>query len=94
MSTKSTKEELAIESRIANLRQQLKRQEEMLTAAKMKRADVQIGEIVIFKGEKHRVCEVKPGGYGKDWAKGNPVKKDGTFGTAMRNLYGEWTKPV
>lgn len=94
MSTKSTKEELAIESRIANLRQQIKRQEEMLAAAKMKRADVQIGEIVLYKGEKHRVCEVDPGCYGKDWAAGNPLKKDGTFGAAVRRMYSDWTKPA
>jgi hypothetical protein len=58
----------------------------------MKRADVQIGEIVIFKGEKYRVCEVKPGGYGKDWAKGNPLKKDGTFGVAVRAMYDGWVR--
>lgn len=92
MSTKSTKEELAIESRIANLRTEINRQEQLLEAEKMKRADVQIGEVVLFKGEKHRVCEVKPGGYGKDWVKANPAKKDGTFGIAVRRLYSYWEK--
>ena len=27
----------------------------------------------------------------KPWLQGNPIKKDGTTGKAIRNLYGNWT---
>lgn len=85
-----TKEEQAIMSRIANLRTELARQQKLLEAEKLKRAGVAIGDIVICKGERYRVAKVTAFGYGKSWVGGNPTKKDGTFGSSIRNLYDHW----
>lgn len=41
-------------------------------------------------GVEHKVTEIKTWMDGKPWVSGNPRKKDGTFGTAHRNLYSDW----
>ena len=88
-----SKEEDAIMSRIANLKQEIARQEGLLEAERLKRAGVAIGDIVIRRGERYRVAEIDVQFWGgKPWVKGNPTKKDGTFGTALRSLFSEWEK--
>ena len=56
-----------------------------------------VGMIVHFKGAEYRVSQFDPSprclmNNGKPWAKGNPKKKDGTFGKAERHLFGDWTE--
>ncbi len=54
---------------------------------------VSIGCIVkaIRTGKQHRVTRIDTNwGKSKPWLGGNPMRKDGTFGTANYNLYGSW----
>jgi hypothetical protein len=53
---------------------------------------VAVGSIVKNRdGKKHRVTAVDTRWIGsKPWLEGNPMRKDGTFGTAKRMLYSEW----
>lgn len=56
--------------------------------------DVYPGRLVFdHKNKLHRVVSVKNGDINyKPWVVANPIRKDGTFGTAERNLFGgEWT---
>jgi hypothetical protein len=87
-----SKEEDAIMSRIANLERQLKHQRGLLEAERIRRAGISVGDVVVSKGERFRVAEVKAFSYGQAWVTGNPEKKDGTFGTSRRNLYSDWQK--
>lgn len=50
---------------------------------------VEVGTIVKYRNVLHRVTGVTEG-YGKPWATGNPMRKDGSYGTAERNLYSDW----
>ena len=53
---------------------------------------VRIGSVVKDKkGIEYKVTCVKTNFSGKPWLEGNPKKKDGTFGIAHRNIYGNWT---
>jgi hypothetical protein len=88
----STPAEEAIQARIYELREEIRTQEKLLEAEKQKRASVKPGDFVISKGQTYRVVEVQVFNYGKDWVKANPKKRDGTFGTAVRHLYENWTK--
>jgi hypothetical protein len=89
---KRSKEEDAIMSRIANLETDLKRQRGLLEAERLRNAGIAVGDIVVSKGERFRVCEVKPFSYGSVWVIGNAKKKDGSWGAARRALYSDWTK--
>jgi hypothetical protein len=51
---------------------------------------IDVGSVVTHKGQEYRIAEIQPGQYGKPWLYGNPRKKDGTFGTAVRNLFSDW----
>jgi hypothetical protein len=60
---------------------------------------VEVGSIVKDrKGLLHKVSKVEVSSYdtisyylrNKPWLVGNPLRKDGTYGTAERNLYGDW----
>ena len=53
---------------------------------------VKVGSIVKdSKGIEHQVTLVVATYSGKPWLEGNPKKKDGTFGTARRNIFSGWT---
>lgn len=53
---------------------------------------VTVGSIVIYKGVEHKVTQVDTRwGVDRPWLEGNPKRKDGSFGTARRNLYRQWT---
>lgn len=53
---------------------------------------VRVGSIVKDrKGVEHKVTLVNAKYSGRPWLEGNPKKKDGTFGTARRNIYSDWT---
>ena len=63
------------------------------------RFGVRIGSIVKDrKGVEHRVTGIHPSNFSKPWLEGNPKKKDGSFGVAVRHLYSNWdmvgTKPI
>jgi hypothetical protein len=53
-----------------------------------------VGAVVEWRGQKYRITKVDVKYYHNDdqkpWLEGNPLKKDGTFGIAVRNLYGDW----
>ena len=51
---------------------------------------VRLGCIVRYRGVEHRVTKIRVFRVGVPWLEGNPKKKDGTFGTSHRNLYGDW----
>lgn len=54
---------------------------------------ITIGSIVVYKGVEHRVTEIDTHwGLDRPWLEGNPQRKDGSFGTARRNLFNYWTK--
>ena len=66
-----------------------------ITTEKLRLAEqefgVRIGSIVKDRsGVEHKVTHVSVKYSGKPWLEGNPKKKDGTFGTARRNIYGDW----
>ena len=89
---KRSKEEDAIMSRIANLETELKRQRKLLDEERYRNVGVAIGDIVVSRGERFRVAEVKTFSYGSAWVVGNAKKKDGTWGASKRALYSDWTK--
>jgi len=53
---------------------------------------VTVGSVVVYQGKDHKVTkvDVRWGYNEKPWLEGNPRRKDGTFGTAHRNLYSDW----
>lgn len=60
---------------------------------KRKRANIDFGDVVEDKnGNAFRVTKIELWPQDKPWVSGNPQKKDGTWGTSQRNLYGHWTK--
>lgn len=67
----------------------------LLRQAKLKHG-VKIGSIVISdprhgEGVEHRVTFIDTEyGIDRPWVRGNPRKKDGTFGAAVRSLYDNW----
>lgn len=80
----------ALKSRVGDLRRQLREAEKRLLKAEIAAAPVKIGDVVTYRGTEHRVVEVIPQSWGEPWVKGNPKKKDGTWGTALRSLYKDW----
>ncbi|MDD3088940.1 MAG: hypothetical protein PHT95_03230 [Candidatus Omnitrophica bacterium] len=60
-------------------------------AEAIKKYEVAVGDIVMYRGKRHRVTALEPF-ISSLWLRGNPERKDGTFGTADRHLYNEWTK--
>jgi hypothetical protein len=59
-------------------------------------AGVKVGDVVEYKGVQHRVTTVDTHwGFGnKPWVKGNPKRKDGSWGERVVHMYTYWTKPV
>jgi len=52
------------------------------------------GVIVVYHGVLHKVVSIEPDrGFEKPWVTGNPQRKDGTYGTAVRNLFDNWELP-
>lgn len=54
-------------------------------------APFHVGDVVLSRGMEYRICEVEPLGRGGGacWYSGNPRKKDGTWGAAVRRLYSD-----
>lgn len=85
-----TKHEMALMSQIANLRQKLRDKERELRNERIRKAGVNIGDIVLHRGEEFRVAGIEVSAYSM-WLTVNPRKKNGEFGNAVRNLYTNWT---
>ncbi|VVE07431.1 hypothetical protein [Pandoraea sputorum] len=85
-----TKHEMALMSQIANLRQSLRAKEQELREERIRKCGVNIGDIVLYRGEEFRVAGIDVTEY-RMWLIGNPRKKNGEFGNAVRNLYTDWT---
>lgn len=98
----STSDLLAdLRSRIEACKKEETRLRETLAATAKTREDLEIkkvevehgitiGTVVISRdGVEHRVTSISAS-WGMPWLMGNPRKKDGTWGTAERHLYGDW----
>ena len=87
-----------LKSRLGDLSHQTAETERDLTRTLVEASGVAVGDIVVYRGKRHRVTSVDPQSWNKPgdkpWLSGNPEKADGTFGTAIRNLYSEWTLQV
>lgn len=82
----------AAASRVANLRDDLRRAERRLHDLRCQKIGVAVGDIVRDKtGKLFRVTNVQPWFPGA-WLTGNPRRKDGKFGTATRSIGPEWEK--
>lgn len=49
-----------------------------------------IGSIVVREGKQYLVCGITNETWRRPWVVGHPMKKDGTFGSARRNLFSDW----
>ena len=89
--TTETDEIEALRETVRDLTLKLQNASAKLRAAEIAAAGVNIGDVVSYRGVRYRVTDVNPRSWGgKVWVKGNPVKKDGTFGRAKRHLYDDW----
>ena len=65
--------------------------EKLKQALAYRNYNVTVGSIVFVGKDVFKVVEIRPCYFGKKpWCKGNPKRKDGTFGTAIRNLCADW----
>ena len=82
-------QEKALQEQLRNIRQEIETVKLQEVEAEF---GVKVGSIVLYKGVEHKVVAVSPMSWGgSPWLSGNPKKKDGSFGTAARNLYSNWT---
>jgi hypothetical protein len=81
-----------LERKVQGLRARLSAAEESLRKARLAAAPVKRGDIVrgTRDGKLYRVAAVDVRWTPKPWVDGNPERKDGTFGTAVRHIYGDW----
>ena len=81
-----------LEDRDAELRQELKQIGKALYEARCEKAGVRVGDVVRCTRDQrlYQVVEVKPFARRLIFLKGNPQRKDGSFGTAVRQLHTEW----
>jgi len=82
------------------LRKNLKESERQQHSIKLEifkiKFQIMHGSIVIGRDDKeYKVVNISSQwGIAKPWIEANPRKKDGTFGTARRNLYDYWTLKI
>ncbi|WP_224796798.1 hypothetical protein [Pandoraea sputorum] len=81
---------MALMSQIANLEKKLRDKKQELHDERVRQTGVNIGDIVLYLGEEFRVVGIEALD-GITWLTGNPRKKNGEFGNAVRNLYSGWT---
>ena len=80
-----------LERKVQSLQDKLRAAKKALQNAKLAAAPVKVGDIVVTqRGTRHRVCHVDVRMSGRPWVSGNPERKDGSFGTAVRYLYDDW----
>ena len=88
--SKPEKDEIAgLKAKVEALRAELARYEMLLHEARAAATGVSVGDVVVSNGRRYRVSDVEPHRFGV-WLKGNPERKDGTFGRSKRNLFGSW----
>lgn len=80
-----------LKARVGDLERQLREARERLIAAQIEATGISVGDIVTSRGSKFRVTKIEPS-FDKAWLSGNPLRKDGSYGTAVRNLYSDWEK--
>lgn len=81
-----------LEKRVRDIRASLRDAEAELQKAKLDACPVKIGDIVVAtrNGKRHRIIDVDVR-WNKPWVTANPMKADGTFGTARRQLFDHYT---
>jgi hypothetical protein len=82
-----------LERRVNELASQLRDAREALRIAQIEAAPVKIGDVVRSRGKIYRVTDIDPiYGHGRHpWLRGNFQRKDGSWSSAARNLYGDWS---
>lgn len=84
----------ALEKARIPLEEQLSKLRQEARTLKLRLAElefgVRVGAIVLFRGVRHQITAIDVKWGDKPWLRGNPMKKDGTFGTAERHLYSNW----
>lgn len=85
----------SLEAEVARLRSGLMAAKKRLEEARIAACGVAVGDIVRgtgrYAGKRYRVCEIDAS-WSPPWLIANPERKDGTFGTAARNLFGNWER--
>lgn len=77
-----------LKGEVERVKGEIQREEEHLVRV---RFGVVKGTIVVDgRGCKYRVVGIELGWRDTPWLSGNPQKKDGSFGTAVRHLYTDW----
>ena len=89
----------ALQGRVVELRGRLTCAQAALHEAKLAECGIKIGDIVQIDNAQRRrlrVTKIDPNHPSRPWVSGNPERADGTFGTAVRNIYDSWrhTDPV
>jgi hypothetical protein len=89
-----SKEIKALEAEVDRLAAELQDARQRLYDVKVAASGISVGDIVMDKrGVLHRVTYIDVSwAQNPPWVKGNPQKKDGTWGIVERNLYHYWTK--
>lgn len=87
--TEKASEIAVLEAKVKTLRAELADYSNLLRDARVAASGVSLGDIVVSRGKRYRVTSVEPHSFGT-WLKGNPERKDGTFGTAERHLFEDW----
>lgn len=78
---------------VERLQLELQQAKTRLLQARVAAAGVSVGDVVLGNdGKRYRIADIDPVWGDKAWIKGEPQRKDGTFGTATRNLFGAWQK--
>ena len=86
---KLKEEKKALKSRLSELNKEIRIEELKVIEDKY---GVSVGCIVKGgDGKDYKITSIDPS-HGRPWLKGNPRKKDGTFGVAERNIYKCWEK--
>ena len=79
----------SLRDQLGNLNQQ---QRELILRGIELKHGVTVGSVVLYRGIEHKVTRVETRwGIDRPWLEGNPKRKDGSFRTAHRNLFGNWT---
>lgn len=82
----------ALRKRIDDLADELRAAKAELLAAELETSPVNIGDLVKARdGKIYKITCVRPS-FKSFWVSGNPQRKDGSFGTAIRHLYTNWER--
>ena len=86
----------ALQWDVERLETELQVAKERLHKARCDAAGIAIGDIVIgtgrYSGKRFKVCKIEPFSDDDAWISGHPERVSGGWSTAVRNVYGHWTK--